>query len=329
MEKYKSFVIQNLDTVANLETSLRTLLFFLPGRVRDSEIKLELAYTVTGLIQLLDESIALDHFESRIKNELMDDSQLLKIQCPPTKIKNDAKGLAFLQHVELLSEMFCKQKWGEKGKWTSAVIIELLRAFLKIKILFKINGKLFLRDLYCQVPQIREYTQLFKSSNPSNINQEKIPSLVSPARWKKFKALAQPKSNNSVSQRSILPPNYLAELAHIIRPLIYLLSMFMFGKKSWKAFVISFVVEFYSFTRYLSVIPKANELERDELLRRFTLFLFYMIRSPFFEKITENRVAFALKSGFKSLPFMGSISELIGEYIGAYRDHYSYISASQ
>lgn len=46
---------------------------------------------------------------------------------PPQWCTNIAKFIAILQHTELIIEIYAKQKWGKRGKWTAIACIEIVK----------------------------------------------------------------------------------------------------------------------------------------------------------------------------------------------------------
>lgn len=124
-------------------------------------------------------------------------------------------------------------------------------------------------------------------------------------KWEKFKS--QTSKNQQPIQISIQARNdkWKAEFLNIIRPLVYrticnswklmqmiVASMFSFGKKSWKAWFISFFVDISSITYAVKSARFTNEMEKDEILRRLQLLLLYALRSPMYQFLFRFFVAF-------------------------------------
>ena len=64
-EKYANFFLHNIEEVGTLERTLRTLLFFVPGRFKESEVKLEFgkhSFSFYLLTLLFQHTQSLDYF---------------------------------------------------------------------------------------------------------------------------------------------------------------------------------------------------------------------------------------------------------------------------
>jgi len=66
----------------------------------------------------------------------------------------------------------------------------------------------------------------------------------------------------------------------------------------------------------------------NELLRRSVQWLYYLVRSPFYEFLISNCVLRHLVNFLKRLPLLSAILRLAPAYIEAYRQRYFYISGS-
>ncbi|EGC36969.1 hypothetical protein DICPUDRAFT_77414 [Dictyostelium purpureum] len=138
----------------------------------------------------------------------------------------------------------------------------------------------------------------------------------------------------------LLPPSppkdyntkVVGELLYIFRPVIYWFLYCIFGKRSWKPWIVSFSLEFLSksfseYGLYTHKIPLTN-LEQKELARRRTFFLFYLIRSPFYEKFIGDGFVLKLFNLFKKIPIFKTLVDILFNYLSVYRTRYFYTSAS-
>eukprot|EP01122_Echinamoeba_exundans_P007830 TRINITY_DN2491_c0_g1_i5.p1 TRINITY_DN2491_c0_g1~~TRINITY_DN2491_c0_g1_i5.p1 ORF type:complete len:486 (-),score=89.59 TRINITY_DN2491_c0_g1_i5:558-1988(-) len=121
------------------------------------------------------------------------------------------------------------------------------------------------------------------------------------------------------------------ELLWIIRPLVYLLSLVKHGKKSWKPWFLSLLLDLAS--RSCSWDAELNEAETQEMYRRGFLWFFYLIRSPFFEFAvgdpTEpgSRIS-RLFELLQRVPLVGALSASLAEFFLVYRKRYFYTAGS-
>lgn len=89
----------------------------------------------------------------------------------------------------------------------------------------------------------------------------------------------------------------IGEYMFILRPLIYVLAMHKYGQKSWYPWFLSLAIELgsrASIKRCLSNRSGGSSrggsgtlLEKDEMKRRLWLLLYYVLRSPFYDRFTK------------------------------------------
>ncbi|KAK9812042.1 hypothetical protein WJX73_000692 [Symbiochloris irregularis] len=148
----------------------------------------------------------------------------------------------------------------------------------------------------------------------------------------------------------------LGELLHILRPLIYTLALRKFGRRSWRPWFISLGVEAASAALIdagagiqrracraaaddptlhhgsLALLYSMQALrwspsEVRELIRRRLLFLYYFLRSPFFDLYTRPPVEKA-HGILQHVPLVGSLSSKALEILLGIQALYTYTSAS-
>nr|CAG8529790.1 15076_t:CDS:10 [Entrophospora candida] len=89
----------------------------------------------------------------------------------------------------------------------------------------------------------------------------------------------------------------ISELLYIIRPLIYVLTLRKYGNKSWKPWLLSIIIEVYTriLTNYFHKkisdgSHRLTSVEKDEEKRRIKQLFLYILRGPFYEKITRPKI---------------------------------------
>jgi len=360
-ERYSAFLLNNLDAVSLLENSLRTLLFFAPGRLHDSELKLEIAYGVAGLFSWIHDWVIIDFIEKQRDRITTGETQLSKLDrideligLPPTCVPF-AKWIAFCRALELLVEIYSKQRWGENGKWTSAMIVESFKALLKLFILKKNGGKMILRR-FQMLPQYRDQSMLKElfvkmmntsetSTNISTDQEEFIPKhtsgkprgkrLGSSMKWKQFRTfqriidnkLQEKFKSSGIDSISNEKQRVTMEILFILRPLVYLMGILRFGDNSWISWLLSLLVDITSQSFYLSKLHLLNEDQNIEFSRRNQLLLYYLLRNPLFKEVT---IPFLDRGAFrrKNIPIIGSLFGILRDYLMVYQDHYFYTAGT-
>ncbi|XP_006821740.1 peroxisomal membrane protein PEX16-like [Saccoglossus kowalevskii] len=126
-----------------------------------------------------------------------------------------------------------------------------------------------------------------------------------------------------------LPPTELSknriigESLYIARPLIHLASMFKFGQYSWKPWLLSCGLDLSS----LLLMGNSKDLnvnEKAELRRRSIFLLYYLLRSPFYDRYSKARILLALQGLSDKVPLMGLIARPLMEYLPYWQQVYFY-----
>jgi peroxin-16 len=153
--RYESFLLNNVSTISTLESSLRSLTWFLPGRFKDAELASEARMfsdahcsvefcnnpslpAVSALLNIL--SLYHDTLLARITRSDPKYQPLI----PPslhtrftsawsdqnTRYKWTARMLELLRFTELLVEMGLRRKASGKTRWRVIVLIETIKCAL-------------------------------------------------------------------------------------------------------------------------------------------------------------------------------------------------------
>ena len=112
-------------------------------------------------------------------------------------------------------------------------------------------------------------------------------------------------------------------MLHIIRPLVHLTSLGLFGEKSWKPFFISLAVDCSSMSLHGSVSLMTAE-EKQEMLRRRIAMLAYILRSPFYDLKSKTMIVSTLQFSRDNIPLLGSVAKALLNYLDEYQQVYSY-----
>ena len=112
-------------------------------------------------------------------------------------------------------------------------------------------------------------------------------------------------------------------MLHIIRPLVHLTSLGLFGEKSWKPFFISLAVDCSSMSLHGSLLLMSAE-EKQEMLRRRIAMLAYIHRSPFYDLKSKTMIVSTLQFSRDNMPLLGSVAKALLNYLDEYQQVYSY-----
>lgn len=340
---------------AHIPTGLSTLTWILPDRFGgDSEFAIEAIHTTINLISTLHEVIAAEaSLPIPIKDKLpVGSSELLLL-------------LSALQHIQVLVEVWAIHK-EDKGstdrrrRYNSMVWVESMKAIVRMVILklsksrILTNGGLGNFDAWSLSRSDRDGSDIrkafaafkFKYGSALDASLHKVSA-------DDKNAVAGYAEADSCTLRLLL---LLGELSYILRPVVYTLALRQWGSRSWKPYLLSLAVELGSMkmTRSATSLSAKNACmaakdpsvagtsleilyilqsmqlhreEMDELTRRKLKLVFYLVRDPFFSRITKV----GLEKGegvFSRIPLAGWATTKAVEIIGGAQQLYSYTAAS-
>ncbi|KAK5089120.1 hypothetical protein LTR05_003344 [Lithohypha guttulata] len=151
-EMYAEYVASNAQSVGQVESTLRSLTYLLPGaRLNDSELPAESVHT---FVQLL--SIYHDHLlKKRAKEAASKSSSSESVKVRPSRharytmfwadsstlYEKVATILKVVQYTELLCEMTARKRGGERSRWRVVVFLESFKALLRMILLRLTNSR--------------------------------------------------------------------------------------------------------------------------------------------------------------------------------------------
>jgi len=348
--EYDNKVLENGEAVSNIESLLRAGIFLFPGRFTDSVLSTEVAYTGLNLVTLYHNFInAKDYLKRGVAVTSVGEP------VPPPYCLNLAKWISFMQSIEVLAEVFFQGRFGERGKWSAVAIVEIIKAFLRFKLLFRTNGNIITHE---SLPSREGYSN---ANGPGvvfhKIEKKYVQKVITPpptynsnnssdspsSSKKKRKTLSdlqkEEKELKMAAQNtlmSLLPPpsptdmlrRLLGESLYILRPLIYLISLYMYGQKSWKPWSISLASDVASWWCLARSKNKLSDIEHEVINRRMLMWWYYLVRSPFFDVMFEKQSFASTFKRIQSIPFFKVVFGSLFDYLLVYRQHYFYTSAS-
>ena len=144
LKKYNSLILTNPSTVTQIESTLRSLTYLLPGaRLNDSELASESIYSFTNLLSLYHDSVLAKsptHTTSIKSNNAH--ARYTKFWTARSKLyRYLARILNTIQYTELLWEMIGRRKGGERGRWRVVVFLESFKAIIRICLCWLTGGR--------------------------------------------------------------------------------------------------------------------------------------------------------------------------------------------
>ncbi|XP_069686339.1 peroxisomal membrane protein PEX16 isoform X2 [Periplaneta americana] len=293
-------------------------------RINTSNVLSELVYSLSNLLVL---------FNDRIIHS----SRRLGVVGSGDKLKT---WLTVLDYSEVFIEVSARRLWGEKGKWFIVVILQIFKCAGRLLLLFHhkeniiqnppmppLQRKKVGEDTQTEEAHFRLNSASFTLKRSGRVIRSV--SAAPPANCRTWKPLQPPNNNaeDDVPDHVLTEKLLLAEVLYVIKPVVHLCSMMFFGQKNWKPWLLALSVDLTSLQLYKNRQSgqALSRRQRLELSRRSVGLLLYLLRSPFYEHHTCDRLQNLLHSLSNNLPLARVVCNPIAQYIPQWQDTYFYM----
>lgn len=330
-ERYVKWVAGNPSALGDVELTIKWLSYFVAGKINNSSAVSELVYSLSNLLVFFNDRII-----EKAHKKVFDNTRTLDRRLKVF--------LTTLDYCEVFIELSAHKIWGTRGRWFFIVVIQVVKCICRL-----------ILTLYCPstkmvtnppIPAlnrktVREPNPHANASFHDNLGGEtsgivlkrsgrvmrKVncsPSLMSRS-WK------LPSVDDGQNFYANQPALYggkqvkSAELIYIFKPLIHLACMKRFGTKSWTSYLVALALDSASLRLYYKHREVLSKDQRVELSRRCVAMLLYLLRSPFYDRYTREKIALLLNGIGNNVPLTGSIARLILSYIPHWQETYFYM----
>lgn len=223
LKQYDDFLLNNASQITAVESSLRSITYFLPGRFKDAELAGEAIYASLNLLGLYHDSILARALEKQNPLAITNDKALAaeKRVLPSSAARLDtniatgltpseharytnhfshssksynrvARSLVIVGYFELLAEMVARRKLGRRKAWDVVAAIEALKVLLRLSLVQMTGSRMAIH------PPIPE-----REVDPAALEQERA-NIVGKLAHRLDVATAS--SNSSLSNSITQPP---------------------------------------------------------------------------------------------------------------------------
>ncbi|GAA5796177.1 hypothetical protein HPULCUR_001546 [Helicostylum pulchrum] len=365
MDLYENFLLKNAPQITSIESSLRSLTYILPGRFHDAELASQALYAALNLIGIYHNSIikraAQAHADENKTGPVQESSfnKYLQFWSSRSKLNTAASTiLSVISYTQVLMEMAVLKKLGPKRQWELIASLEALKVLLRLTLFQTTGQRMILYPTHLQ-RDVDPSTLVSTGPKPTTMKEEgwvgkrtgvTVPSLSSSIDLNN--GLRHKNAHNDVTDyllSKVLTPEKLrkpeqmvqvqkniskiGELLYIFRPLVYVLSILRWGKRSWRPWIISLVIEILSQVSILKGYESKSSrnnmmaLEKQEFNRRIKLILFNLMRGAFYLKVTRPRLE-RFCNRTESKPVVSMAAGILRDYLPLWEKIYFYTSAS-
>lgn len=316
---YKRWVINNPTLVTDVETVATWSSYLLVGKINKSPTVSELVYSISKLVSLFNDRLIREAYDNDIQYYGLRDQ--IKV-C-----------LTVIHYSEVFVELVVKNRWGMRGKWTVTTMLQV----------FKCTSALVLLLRFKEVPishppvpalQRKKFTEGREKEESSDSfftlkRSGRIVRCVHGAPPVAFRDWQPVRVKDDQLKYGINVKDVLyAECLHILKPLIHLAAMKVFGTKAWKQWLVALSIDITSMRLHSKHMKNMSYEQRLEVSRRKLGLVLYLLRSPMYNGYSKTVIENVLKSLSGKIPMMQFVCGPIIHYLNQWQDIYFYMWSS-
>lgn len=320
LTSYKNWVVANPQLLTDIEATVRCLSYFSFGQLRNSTLAVELIYSMPNLIVLCNDLLM---YSSK--------RQHFKIPQFDSKIKI---WLTVVEYTETFLEVSAKKLWGPKGKWLIIVIIQLFKSILRLLLIYTYKERVtkspaispLNREKFNKIDNVQLKEGFMLKRSGTIVRSVKYSTPIELRTWKALPSITDENENltkNQESERNLK----LAESLYVTKPLLHLGCMYITNQNRWPPWILSLIIDIASLNIFNRCAQKAllSKEEEEELVRRRLSLLLYILRSPFYDKYSRNKIDALLDTISSSVPLAKYLTSAVKKNLPYMQSTYFYM----
>lgn len=320
--KYVKWVSSNPAALGDVEMAIKWLSYFIAGKINNSSAVSELVYSLSNLLVFYNDRII------EKANGAVQGSDSAPVARRMKVI------LTTLEYCEVFIELSALKVWGTRGRWFFIVVVQTIKFIGRLILTMFCQHNSIVKNPPIAVLDRRNLTEsppendsfqdlketvVLKRSGRVLRKVEGAPPIVSRT-WKPLK-------HDTGSYPAQYGGRFIrtAELMYIAKPLVHLACIRRYGIKSWKSYLVPMVIDIASLRIYYKNRGDLSKDQKQELSRRCVSMLLYLMRSPFYDKYSKDKIASMINGIGNNVPLTGTIAKLILSYIPHWQETYFYM----
>ncbi|BFF97353.1 peroxisomal membrane protein PEX16 [Drosophila madeirensis] len=335
LKSYEAWVASNPDVVGDFETTAKWVSYFIAGRISSSNVVSELVYTLSNMLVFYNDRI-IDRARNAKENSVL---RLQSKLCYRLKVT-----LTTLEYSEVFIEISARRLFGQTGKWLVIALIQVFKAAGRLFILRHSTSDIITsppiaslnrralgkqrKGAAAEVPPANDDVNLMQSQHSITFQLKRSGRIIRkvegapPIQYRDFKLHVE----NTEAAKTQIPRELLtAEYLYISKPLIHLAAMGLFGRRSWKQYMVALSMDLYSIHLYRQRRHLMSKQQKLELSRRCINLMYFLVRSPFYENYTQSRLERLLDLLARTVPMAKMVAGPLKDYIPQWQSTYFYL----
>ncbi|EFN88083.1 Peroxisomal membrane protein PEX16 [Harpegnathos saltator] len=319
---YKKRIVENPQLVSEVEVAIKWLSYFSVGHFNNSNLALEIIYSMPNLIMLSNDM-------------LMYHSNNLHPKIPQYESKIKIL-LTVLEYTQTLLEATGKKLGGEIGRWLIIAVVQFTKTLLRLLLIYVCKERI------TKNPSVPPLNRKFFNKATGNLQLKegfklkrsgvvvraiKYAEPIQLRTWKALPCDADENQNLSKNQWSDISLK-LAESLYVMKPLIYLGCISATSQQHWQPWMLSLLVDItslYTFS-HCSRNTVLSKEENIELISRKINLLLYILKSPFYEKYGRAKINILLDRISASVPLTNLLMNSLKRNLEYINSMYFYTS---